>query len=243
MIFQEELPIAAVETFFWQEPTLKIIELVGGKEEINREGEVDTCFPQFWTLYFYGSKSQEGSRAGCILIDPKGKLHFFSCSLKFECTNNIFEYEALVQGLKKSIDLNIQVLKVFGDSEIIVRHIRNTIHCNSPHLMNYQHEVHNIIEHFEAFHITTIPRAKNMIVDSLATASSRLSPLHDYEAFRFIVELLYKPYVPNNISNWKIFEGDEHIINFLTDQDNFKYLAIEDEAFQEHSMEIDLHVN
>jgi hypothetical protein len=39
--------------------------------------------------------------------------------------------------------------------------------------------------------------------------------------------------VPNNISNWKVFEGDEQIINFLTNQDNFKDLAIDDEEFRE----------
>jgi hypothetical protein len=128
-------------------------------------------------------------------------------------------------------------LKVFNDSEIIVRQVRNTIHCNSPHLKNYQQEVHRLIERFDAFNITTIPRAKNTLADSLATTASRLSPLEDYEASRFTVELLYKPSVPNNISNWKVFEGDEQIINFLTNQDNFKDLAIDDEEFQEKTTE------
>jgi hypothetical protein len=49
--------------------------------------------------------------------------------------------------------------------------------------------------------------------------------------------------VPNNISNWKVFEGDEHIINFLTNQDNFKDLAIDDKVFQEQSTETDPHTN
>jgi hypothetical protein len=65
----------------------------------------------------------------------------------------------------------------------------------------------------------------------LATTTSQLSPLEDYEASQFIVEILYKPSVPKNISNWKVFEGDEQIINFLTNQDNFKDLAIYDEEF------------
>jgi hypothetical protein len=78
-----------------------------------------------------------------------------------------------------------------------------------------------------------IPRAKNILGDSLSTAASRLSPLEDYESSQFTMELLYKPSVPNNISNWKIFEGDEQIINFQTNQDNFKYLAIDDEVFEE----------
>jgi hypothetical protein len=103
--------------------------------------------------------------------------------------------------------------------------------------------VHRLIEHFESFNITTIPRAKNILSDSLATIASRIYPLEDYEASQFTVELLYKPFVPKNISNWKVFEGDEHIIKFLTNQNNFKDLSIDDEAFQEHSMETELHVN
>jgi hypothetical protein len=55
------------------------------------------------------------------------------------------------------------------------------------------------------------------------------------------VELLYKPLVPNNIYNWKVFEGDEQIIKFLTNQENFKDLAIDDEVFQEQLVEINPH--
>ena len=43
--------------------------------------------------------------------------------------------------------------------------------------------------------------------------------------------------MPNNISNWKVFEGDEKIINFFTNQDNFKDLAIHDENFWEMTTE------
>jgi hypothetical protein len=103
--------------------------------------------------------------------------------------------------------------------------------------------VHRLIEHFEDFNITVIPRTKNTLVDSLDTATSRLSPLEDYGASRFIVDLLYKSLVPNNISNWKVFEGDEQIINFLTNQDNFKDLAIDDEVFREQLTETDPHID
>jgi hypothetical protein len=75
----------------------------------------------------------------------------------------------------------------------------------------------------------------------LETAASRLSHLEYYEASQFTVEILYKPSVPNNLSNWKVFEGDEQIINFLTNQENFKDLAIDDEIFQEQIVETDPH--
>ena len=59
---------------------------------------------------------------------------------EFECTNNVVEYEALVQGLRKAIDMNTKCLEVFGGSQIVVRQVRNSIHCSSEHLKNYQQE-------------------------------------------------------------------------------------------------------
>jgi hypothetical protein len=52
---------------------------------------------------------------------------------------------------------------------------------------------------------------------------------------------LYKPSIPNNISNWKFFEGDDQIVDFLTNQENFKDLAIDDEIFQELLTESNIH--
>jgi hypothetical protein len=98
----------AGETLFFQELVLEITEHIGGKEESGIKGEVDGCHSQMWTLYFDGYKSQKGSGEGCILIDPKGKQIFLSCRLEFKCTNNTTEYEALVQGLKKAIELNVK---------------------------------------------------------------------------------------------------------------------------------------
>jgi len=75
----------------------------------------------FWTLYFDGSLSNDGTRAGCILIIPKGEKTMIACRLEFECTNNIAEYESLVQGLYKAISLNFKYLQVLGDSEIVIK--------------------------------------------------------------------------------------------------------------------------
>ena len=88
----------------------------------------------FWTLYFYGSKSSEGVGSSCILINPEGEKTMMTCRPEFECPNNTTEYEAPVQGLYKAIDLGVKYLRVYGDYEIIVKQVRNTIHCISSHL-------------------------------------------------------------------------------------------------------------
>ena len=55
-----------------------------------------------WTLYFDGSKSKEGAGVAFLLIEPKGNKTCIACRIEFNCTNNIVEYEALIQGLKKN---------------------------------------------------------------------------------------------------------------------------------------------
>ena len=102
----------------------------------------------FWTLYFDGSKTLEGSGAIFVLIDPRKNKHFLSCRLEFECTNNTAEYEALVQGLRKAIEPKVKKVKEYGDSKIIVKQIQNNIHCISPHLKAYQNEVWDLLMKF-----------------------------------------------------------------------------------------------
>jgi ribonuclease HI len=81
-----------------------------------------------WSMFFDGSKIQEGAREGCMLIDIEQCKTLISRCLDFEYTNNTVEYKSLVQGLKREIDIKVKYLKLFGDSKIIVQHVRNTIH-------------------------------------------------------------------------------------------------------------------
>jgi ribonuclease HI len=156
---------------------------------------------QIWSLYFDRSKSKEGARAGYIIINPTGNKTMIACRLEFECTNNTAEYEALLQGLRKALDMNIQNLVVFGDSEIVVRQVRNSIHCLSPHLKSYQSEVWNLMSKFSSFNINSIPRLNNSEADLLANVASKLLPADGLSPDAFSVELLFQPSIPDNITN------------------------------------------
>ena len=70
-----------------------------------------------------------------------------------------------MKGLRKAIELKVRNLKVFGDSEIIVKQIQNQIHCISRHLKAYQNEVWDLLKYFNAFNIVLIPRFKNAATD------------------------------------------------------------------------------
>jgi ribonuclease HI len=189
---------------------------------------------QIWSLYFDGSKSKEGAGAGCIIIDPAGNKTLLACRLEFECTNNIAEYEALLQGLRKALDMHIQNLVVFGDSEIVVRQVRNSIHCLTPHLKCYQSEVWSLINKFSAFNINSIPRSNNTEADLLANVASKLLPAEGLSPNAFSVELLFRPSVPDNITNWRVFDDDRQIINFLHMEETFQGAVIDEQTHDDN---------
>ena len=96
-------------------------------------------------------------------------------------------------------------MRVFGDSEMIVKHVRNQIHCIPPHLKSYQNEVWDLLKCFDAFNIISIPRLKNAVADLLATSATRLVPTNS----RCSIELLFRPSVPDMITNLRVFDDDQ----------------------------------
>ena len=65
--------------------------------------------------------------------------------------------------------------------------------------------------------------------------ASRLIPSENFEPNAFSVELIYRPSIPDNVTNWRVFKDDEKIINFLTMEDTFKDSVIDEEK---HDIEI-----
>ena len=118
---------------------------------------------------------------------------------------------------------------MFGDSEIIVRHVRNNIHLLSPHLKYRQQEAWNLIYSFDAFNISSIPHDQNVDVHILANATSRFMPPDD----GFSIEMMFRSFVPENVTNWRVFNIDSQIINFLTSLYTFQDSIIDDEVHQQ----------
>lgn len=61
----------------------------------------------FWNLYCNRLKSNDRVGASCILISTDGEKTMLTCRLELECTNNVAEYEASVQGLKNVLSMNV----------------------------------------------------------------------------------------------------------------------------------------
>jgi hypothetical protein len=62
----------------------------------------------------------------------------------------------------------------------------------------------------------------------LANVASKLIPSEGIMSDTFSMELLYKPSIPENITNWRVFDDDQQIISFLHLEDNFKDFVIDE---------------
>lgn len=172
-------------------------------------------------MYFDGYKSNDGAGARCILVSPKGEKTMLSCRLEFECSNNTIEYGDLIQALYKEISLDVKYLKVFGDFEIVIKQVRNIIHCLSGNLKHYQSLAQDLISHFLTFDISPISISQNATINLLANVASKLLPSEDYSPDIFSIELIFRPSIPDNSTNWHVFNHDEDILNFLTSEGSY----------------------
>jgi ribonuclease HI len=196
-----------------------------------------------WSMDFDGAKSKSGSGAGVLLCDSKGNAIPFSFRLEFPNTNNMAEYEALVQGLQKALGLGIRHLLVSGDSELVVNQIRGKYEVHNPRLKQYHRRAKELIERFLSFNIQAVPRAANHVADTLALAGSCFSSDFVKSIEDIQVQILHRPALPDNVDSWQVFDTDEQICRFLQNKEEFEDLHINHELEEETGNMIQLKTN
>ena len=67
-------------------------------------------------MYFDESLMKRGAGAGLVFISPLGVRMRYMVRIYFLSSNNVAEYEALINGLHIAIELGIRWLDVQGDS-------------------------------------------------------------------------------------------------------------------------------
>ena len=76
-------------------------------------------------MYFDGATNHSGFGIGVLLISPQRdhipRLIRLVFSDQHPATNNIVEYETCILGLETALELGIRQMKVFGDSNLVLR--------------------------------------------------------------------------------------------------------------------------
>ena len=83
-------------------------------------------------------------------------------------TNNVAEYTALIKALHYARQKKIRSVKIYTDSELLVKQIHGVYRVRNEGLIPLYKEVLDLLRSFDAFSIIHVPRERNKEADSLS---------------------------------------------------------------------------
>jgi ribonuclease HI len=128
--------------------------------------------PKLWTMYFDGSLMTTGVGAGPLFISPLGKHVRYVLRLHFPASNNVAEYEALVNGLRIAVELGVRRLDARGDSQLVIDQVMKNSHCRDRKMEAYCDKVRRLEDKFYGLELNHIAQRYNETADELAKIAS-----------------------------------------------------------------------
>jgi ribonuclease HI len=123
-------------------------------------------------MYFDGSLMKTGAGAGLLFVSPLRKHLRYVIRLHFPASNNVAEYEALVNGLRIAVELGVRRLDARGDSQLVIDQVVKNSHCRDRRMEAYCDEVRRLENKFYGLELNHIARRYNKTVDELAKIAS-----------------------------------------------------------------------
>ncbi|XP_066311303.1 uncharacterized protein [Miscanthus floridulus] len=109
-------------------------------------------------MYFNGSLMEKGASVGLVFVSPLGVCMRYMVRLHFPSSNNVAEYEALVNGLCIAIESGVQCLDVQGDSQLVIDQVMKESSCYDAKMAAYYHEVRRLEDKFDGLELNHSPR-------------------------------------------------------------------------------------
>ena len=101
----------------------------------------------------------------------------YAIHIHFLVSNNVAEYEALVNGLCITIELGVRQLDIRGDSQLVIDQVMKESSCHNAKMAAYCHEVRQLEDKFDGLELNHIPRWLNEAADMLAKMASSREPV------------------------------------------------------------------
>jgi ribonuclease HI len=123
-------------------------------------------------MYFDGSLMKTGAGAGLLFISPLGKHVRYVIRLHFPASNNVAEYEALVNGSCIAVELGVRRLDARGDSQLVIDQVMKNSHCRDQKMEAYCDEVRRLEHKFYGLELNHVARWYTETADELAKIAS-----------------------------------------------------------------------
>ena len=117
--------------------------------------------------------------------------------------------------------MKAQNIYVSRDSELVIRQVEAVYQKKDVRMRAYRNLVLDMLENFQAYSFIVKTRDQNSIVDSLVVSTSLfIIPMHSTEKYE--IEVRHRPSIPDNITNWQVFEDDQKVNNFIELKEEFE---------------------
>src|SRR5690606_12322603 len=83
-----------------------------------------------------------------------------------ESTNNVAEYEALIEGLQMALRNEITELECRLDSELVVKQVNGEYKVKNERMQGLHAQVSALVKSFPAVRFAHVPRAENKLADA-----------------------------------------------------------------------------
>ena len=115
-----------------------------------------------------GARGNPGPAAyAYVLEDEQGELLAAHGEAIGHATNNVAEYRALVEGLRKAASLGVHELEVISDSELVVKQMRGEYRIKNEALRELSVEAGRVAREVGSVRYTAVRREHNELADRL----------------------------------------------------------------------------
>jgi ribonuclease HI len=98
-----------------------------------------------------------GAGVGLLFISPLGEHMRYAVCLHFPTSNNMAKYEALLCGLRISIETGIKLLDVRGDSQLVINQVMKNASCHDDKMEAYCNAVRALEDKFYGIELNHVP--------------------------------------------------------------------------------------
>ncbi len=128
--------------------------------------------PALGTLRVFSDGAARGNPglagAGALILDESGEVVDSLRRFLGTTTNNVAEYEGVILGLARALDLGAKRVELYCDSELLVRQISGRYKVRAAHLRPLFETVTELLREFDSYSLRHVPREKNAEADALA---------------------------------------------------------------------------
>jgi len=121
------------------------------------------------TIFSDGASRNNPGEAGAGVLILRDNKHVAKLSRYLgTTTNNIAEYTAAIMGMEHAVKLGASSVRLFADSELLVKQLNGQYKVKNEGLKSLHHKVKELIAKIGSVEVQYIPRALNKEADALA---------------------------------------------------------------------------